>query len=469
MRALSRPTILTFLLSVLFAFHSTAQPAPSPIISPTLNEAAAEPLTAKGLALLDKATWRQTSSQNKVQLSILKDTLICQISIRNRVCNALDAKTGKILWSPDPKQILSIPQDATESAFLFFEETLESLSFLGIDANTAARTDIWTWKTPVVPPRTLFRIFPIAILAGDRVIVGANTIVNGGGSILGMQRQTIEIRALDRKTGDELWITPLPDQALSAFASFHNGTIFLQVKQSVDQLGQNAKSRIVAMDHANGKILWSTPRIDSLLLSPAFLGNTVVSENENGEVFARDAKTGNPIWRKTISPDCDPAKSKIAATNVSAGRLFIDGTTVYTPANSKLNEPTLPANADKVDLTIGAFAAFDLETGQQTGYFGGIKRQFQLPRNGSANYTQSTKGAIEILGIKNALIYAKTPDTLLAIDQKTFKPLWRIPAVGAVIDENTLYLNTTRVTEETIRDRQSEIFAIPLSAIESAK
>ena len=60
---------------------------------------------------------------------------------------------------------------------------------------------------------------------------------------------------------------------------------------------------VLALDRKTGQVRFSTPMPDAVLGAIAFRDGRLICPVRNGEVVALDAKDGKPLWRQRISGD----------------------------------------------------------------------------------------------------------------------------------------------------------------------
>jgi outer membrane protein assembly factor BamB len=63
----------------------------------------------------------------------------------------------------------------------------------------------------------------------------------------------------------------------------------------------NARGQVVALDRKTGNILWKTPLEDSVLGSISYRDGVLICPSRTGEVLALSAKDGRILWRTHIS------------------------------------------------------------------------------------------------------------------------------------------------------------------------
>ena len=110
------------------------------------------------------------------------------------------------------------------------------------------------------------------------------------------------------------------------------------------------------------------------------------------------------------------------------------------------NPATGPAQVEQV---CGTLALFDMPSGKQVGYFGGIKRQVQrgvnippgMRRTSGIPELQATLGMLEILHVAKGTIYARTSVDCMAIDRETLRVQWCIPTPAAAVGDGMLFVS----------------------------
>lgn len=206
--------------------------------------------------------------------------------------------------------------------------------------------------------------------------------------------------ALDPATGKAIWKAPLTGNTMSdGTPAVSDGKVFV---------GSQTADRVVALDLATGKQLWVGKEAlggwqDGI---PSAAGGRVFIGSGNG-IIARDAKTGEELWRYK-----SPHKSLISS-NATASAAAIDGDVVY------------------MGFPSGAVTALDARTGKVlwdrvlTGstYEGGILS------------SPAVAGQTVFVGSNNGSMYA--------LDKRTGQPLWQHQigawvAAGPAVSGNTV-------------------------------
>jgi outer membrane protein assembly factor BamB len=162
--------------------------------------------------------------------------------------HALDAKTGKLVWQKNLVQ--------------------------------EYKTTIPQWYAGQNP-----------LLDGDRVLVAT------GGDAL--------VVAFDQATGNEVWKTPNPDNDLMSHASLMPATI-----GGVKQYLYLTMNKVVGVAAADGKLLWKSPFIGKLAVSPSpiYVGN--------GKVFVTAAyEVGSAMYQVQKTADGFSAKELFTLTS----------------------------------------------------------------------------------------------------------------------------------------------------------
>ncbi|MBS0483406.1 MAG: PQQ-dependent dehydrogenase, methanol/ethanol family [Proteobacteria bacterium] len=273
---------------------------------------------------------------------------------------ALDARTGKVLWTYDPKvpreQLAKGCCDAVNRGVAVYDGRVFVGTFDGRLVALDAKTGKLMWSTVTVDESK-----PYTITGAPRVVKG-KVLIGNGGAELGVRGY---VSAYDAKTGKLAWrfyATPNPDKkpdgaaSDDAFAKIGNATwgnsgkwktdggggtpwdsiVYDSVNDSIlvgfgNASPWNSKVRdpegngdnlfvgsIVALDPATGKYKWhfqETPRdqwdytsTQSIVLADLPLGpngtprRVVMHAPKNGFFYVLDAKTGKFIQGKAYAP-----------------------------------------------------------------------------------------------------------------------------------------------------------------------
>jgi outer membrane protein assembly factor BamB len=98
------------------------------------------------------------------------------------------------------------------------------------------------------------------------------------------------VTALDQKTGDSLWRTPLPG-ALAAPLYWDSGWL----------LASTEAGELIAMHAEDGRVLWRTPLASPLAVAPTPSGDRVYAALRDGRLVGLDLENGHLVWTYTLN------------------------------------------------------------------------------------------------------------------------------------------------------------------------
>ncbi|WEK54189.1 MAG: PQQ-binding-like beta-propeller repeat protein [Candidatus Cohnella colombiensis] len=253
----------------------------------------------------------------------------------DRKLYALNAEDGKLIWSyetaeqDEPRDIVDYWQSspAVSDGNVYFGGG--EGNFYAVDANTGKLA----WKKKLALDGYKYDKGLVPILHSSPAIDKGVIYMGLSGYDMSKSQEPGNVVALDAKTGDQLWVSPLlnavdssitvDDKAL--YFGMRNGGIASLDKQtgkyvwrgsqvqyllgsmaiSGDTLfsGSSDGHVLVALEAATGKQKWSLKTVDAIHASPATDGETVYvacgnhyTEDNHGLIYAVDAKTGEQIW-----------------------------------------------------------------------------------------------------------------------------------------------------------------------------
>lgn len=121
--------------------------------------------------------------------------------------------------------------------------------------------------------------------------------VHGGKVFCSESGDKPAVKALDEKTGKEVWRTPLDseDGKLVATPCVANGRVFVGIRSGLSGKVHGAS---VALDETSGKVLWQRPNIfpHTLLVSDGQVVTCAMSWFTDEKLYLLDAKSGEPLW-----------------------------------------------------------------------------------------------------------------------------------------------------------------------------
>jgi polyvinyl alcohol dehydrogenase (cytochrome) len=128
------------------------------------------------------------------------------------------------------------------------------------------------------------------------------------GTAVGAGQKDGTYYALDALTGRLLWKTSLtlPQErgaVITSSAAVAYGKIFIGTQDyppSTTLWSTDLPGRLVALDAATGRILWSFSGPQQILGEPAVANGVVFAADYGGTVWGVDAQTGRLLWRATV-------------------------------------------------------------------------------------------------------------------------------------------------------------------------
>jgi eukaryotic-like serine/threonine-protein kinase len=138
----------------------------------------------------------------------------------------------------------------------------------------------------------------------------------------GTDATTGKLIAADAATGATVWTTDY-DQAISDLAVGADGTVYA-VSNGVS--GFDLVISVLAVDPADGHILWATPAPGENALAPPVVGGGLVYTHSKTAATAYDATTGTLVWRVALA-SADPCCGTIGDPVLAGGTLYVGGDT----------------------------------------------------------------------------------------------------------------------------------------------
>ncbi|MDH7511014.1 MAG: PQQ-binding-like beta-propeller repeat protein [Methanolinea sp.] len=248
--------------------------------------------------------------------------------------HALDALTGKLLWSSPYGGGMSSP--AVTGGVVYSGSNDKNL--YALNASTGAL--LWQYTTE--------RAFSSSPAVAGGVVYAGNTEGN--------------LYALDAGTGALLWTFAAGSEVASSPA-VARGAVYIAGRDGT----------LCALNATSGDLLWTyATGKETVSSSPAVSGNTVYFRGGDGTLHALDASTGVPLW---TAPAGAPGESGPA---VAGGRVFIgdgngtvsaldasDGTPIWnsTIAGPVRNSPSVANGIVYAGSMDGTVSALDALTG----------------------------------------------------------------------------------------------------------
>lgn len=274
-------------------------------------------------------------------------------------------------------------------------------------------------------------------LDGDATGDAGGGVTVGGGLVYVNVLDTRSLLALDADTGRLRWTYDASYLGYRTVPSYANGRLFLWER------GLAKKPRVLALEAANGKVLWDYPlRPDNLtnvrVGLPVVDGKVFCAEGgEEPTVTSLDEKTGKPVWRVGLGKD---GGNEINQPSVAGGTVFVatraalrgkpegNGTVIALSATSgkeKWRRACLPS--DRPLFTDGMVLACS-----QSDRKG--KYQFSLldAANGTTLWTFANFASYNPLGVtigKDVILIKPYGGSFFIADRKTGKQLARFNGI----------------------------------------
>jgi polyvinyl alcohol dehydrogenase (cytochrome) len=170
----------------------------------------------------------------------------------------------------------------------------------------------------------------------------------GGRDVVGVGDKGGVYAALDRETGEEIWVTQLgPGTHLGGVmtaAAYHAGRIFVTQNNwpagfDPDNLffpifeDPANTSDLIALDANNGNVLWRVPVASPTLGGILYSNGVVYTTHSLGLLRAYDSNTGAVLWEDQAGPRA------AAGPTISNGRLFVAHGFTFFAAADRENQP----------------------------------------------------------------------------------------------------------------------------------
>jgi outer membrane protein assembly factor BamB len=443
------------------------------VISPTVEGNGLVALKENGKKMLAKAAWQANLPVYVTRIEVMGDLVFCP-GIRTVVAgrgggaqrteeiSAIDIKKGETRWTATLPSLaasaiatpLPGPLSLEKGDYEFYTAGLGVVRRERAASDTGARTMAWEALFDGEGGRRDNKGYGVTTrltIAGDQVFTGGDVINQTSGGIGIMPMAPLTVHALSRETGKAQWDAEVDGRGRSAEVTAAGGKVFVRVDKTQNYGMPSpgpSRSNLVALNAVNGKEVWRTDEADVQQYPLTVEGQWVLTATDKGEVVARDAETGKEKWRRAISPDCDVGKSKIEAMVVGSARLSVLEGKVWVPVMR------MPDNAQQ---TFGAFAIFELESGKQVGFCGGIARK--VDTKAGTVLSLSIQNMPEVVGVYKGLVVVRTASECMAIDRSTLTVKWHLTAGGVGVGEGMLFVNLKVPPTGT---PPTDLYAVPL-------
>jgi outer membrane protein assembly factor BamB len=171
------------------------------------------------------------------------------------------------------------------------------------------------WKQPVNDPES-----SPAIDENGMVFIGSGC---NGQAVVAIRSGSDEELRQD-KLERVAWRTPVAYPMLAPITLASNVVIAAGGNGDMVHSGQNPQGLVVALNRADGKILWQTKLDDAVLGAVAFQDGKMVCPVRNGEVVALAVSDGHVLWRTRVSGKA-PVLCGCAVTSDRAYAVSNDG------------------------------------------------------------------------------------------------------------------------------------------------
>ena len=167
------------------------------------------------------------------------------------------------------------------------------------------------WRTGLTYPVT-----GAVTLAGDRVIVG----VGNSDFVYSAPHPAGVVAALDAKTGEVKWRTPMKDAVLGAVA-YRDGKLICPVRTG----------EVVALNAEDGTEIWrqAVSGKSPVLAGPAFAGGYVYAVSRDGYLAVLDVNDGRVVERHGLNDPANPGQDGLSLSSpmVAGGCVFVGSET----------------------------------------------------------------------------------------------------------------------------------------------
>ncbi|MBT3200368.1 MAG: PQQ-binding-like beta-propeller repeat protein [Phycisphaerales bacterium] len=171
------------------------------------------------------------------------------------------------------------------------------------------KRELWRAKTPY--PAT-----GAVTLVGDIVVIGC-----GRGNYVQADPNPIgAVIAFDRKSGKEIWRSPLPDAVLGAVAG-DGEKLICPVRNG----------QVVALNHADGEVLWRSRVNDKspILAGPSLAGDMIYAVSRDGYLAVMNAADGTVIEKHYVDDRSNPGEMGLSVSSpiVAGGWIYVGSET----------------------------------------------------------------------------------------------------------------------------------------------
>ncbi len=169
---------------------------------------------------------------------------------------------------------------------------------------------VWRTETP-------FPAVGAVTLTDDLVLIGCGK----GDFVFSAPDPEGVVMALDQKTGEVRWKTPLPDTVLASIA-VKDGKAIIPVRNG----------EVMALDAKSGKVLWRQEKLEDrisgnspILSGPAFSDGAIFAVSSNGYLAVIDPSNGAIVEKHYLNAPDRPGELGLCSSSpfVARGTLFI--------------------------------------------------------------------------------------------------------------------------------------------------
>ncbi|MCD0448757.1 PQQ-binding-like beta-propeller repeat protein [Actinocorallia sp. API 0066] len=254
--------------------------------------------------------------------------------------SALDARTGEKLWTTGIDVDVESPQPITSSVVIARGKDIRAHAF---DAKTG--DPLWTLGTKADPiyvnrvvvddvmladtrfRKTGNRYAGIALSNGDPVWIRSGKLLacHTDGKRFYVLDEDLKARALDPRTGKELWASP---SGMPKYRAKENEpSYWLTIEAGLLVASSGTPNRLAVFDPATGRRPWSAKTVAS---ATHLLSGTTLCHG-NGTYHALDLTTGKSLWTTEVAPVSEahllPGPDTLATIATDAGLQAWDVTT----------------------------------------------------------------------------------------------------------------------------------------------
>ncbi|MET9218725.1 PQQ-binding-like beta-propeller repeat protein [Streptomyces sp. NPDC003300] len=344
--------------------------------------------------------WKTTvpaNGQGYPDIYATGDVLLTANDTGTAVARALDARTGRQLWSR-PIDFATQASKITVgdgAVFVIDERKNDTSTLRALDPASGAT--LWTYRVPLMNFvwGAAATGSMVCVTGGDAVtafdaksgkVIWRTTVEGqyataGAGLVLveSTARGTNAITALSATTGRVRWTHKLADQPMDTVIG-GDGFVFTH----------DAYGNLFALHSATGKAAWNKT-VDTRSSYRRTGGGLLFADDVDGHIRALRASTGAEVWSRRMGQDTASPYGESTAIGLSGGTLWVgttdsvvyaldaaDGSVLWTYGADAMNEPGASADPAWGALAVGGLVVL----GTRDGYLDAVS-----PPDGSRNGT----------------------------------------------------------------------------------